>query len=288
MQIFAGQFCKLLNLKLPRMIKIWTVCVSSRTKEFYIQQHLESFSLSAIWGEAMVKNPYSIWKSYRSKWSFWWERWCWLPWAMNTWTWCICLFSNPAIKSVPMQQNVKFHAYPLSGNGHIHRHTCLRIIRQSFTVVLLNSKIFASDSESSGNLLNVALLEPQGAYEPLWKPVSIPMWRWLASPKSINGSLGGSLRIWLWSQQNSPSHEFEKETLLQVLPTIENTTSSCPAPGGFEGYHLYITLHRNLLILQSFDSLQGWIRISITMTGQFWHKKKTTRGVQLGRWLWWR
>ena len=195
MQIFAGQFCKLLNLKLPRMIKIWTVCGSSRTKEFYIQQHLESFSLSAIWDEEIVKNPYSIWKSYKSKWSFWWERWCWLPWAMNTWTWCICLFSNPAIKSVPMQQNVKFHAYPLSGHGHIHRHTCLRIIRQSFTVVLLSSKIFASDSESSGNLLNVALLEPLGAYEPLWKPVSIPMWRCLASPKSINGSLGGSLRI---------------------------------------------------------------------------------------------
>lgn len=46
-------------------------------------------------------------------------------------------------------------------NGHIQRQTCLRIIRQSFTVVLLNSMIFASDSESSGNFLNVALLSSQ-------------------------------------------------------------------------------------------------------------------------------
>lgn len=34
---------------------------------------------------------------------------------MNTWAWCTCLFSNPAIKSVPMQQNVQAYAYPFSG-----------------------------------------------------------------------------------------------------------------------------------------------------------------------------
>ena len=75
------------------------------------------------------------------------------------------------------------------------------------------------------------------------------------------------------SQTSSKPRVF-KETSLQVLPAIENAAaSSFPKPGGFEGYHLYITFHSNRLILQSFDPLQGWIRISITMTGQFRHKK---------------
>ena len=109
-------------------------------------------------------------------------------------------------------------------NGHIHRQTCLRIIRQSFTVVLLNSMIFASDSESSGNFLNVALLSSQYQSQILGRNLRAPclsIYHILTSlvfMKTCGAAWPrrrASMAHWaapcgsvLWSQQNSPSHEF--------------------------------------------------------------------------------
>ncbi len=230
----------------------------SRTKDFYIQQRLESrvtmrFFTPVPWilltfcDLRRGNGEKSISEGHKSKWSFW-ERRFWLPRAMNTWTWCTCLFLNPAIKSVPMQQDVESlclsvhgkwsHSQPNVPPDHspvLHSSTpqlkdirCR--LRKLWQFVEHSSSLFSisldfSQVGTSGPLYHILVLktvsipypqtklsEFQRKPQQFWQLCFGDMWRCLASPKSINGSLGGSLKNCLYE-----TREQRYPRLLQIF-----------------------------------------------------------------------
>lgn len=169
-------------------------------------------------------------------------------------------------------------------NGHIHRQTCLRIIRQSFTVVLLNSMIFASDSESSGNFLNVALLSSQYQSQilgrnlrapclsiyhiltsshpwSLWKPVALPglaeEHQWLTGRLPADLFCGANRILQATSSKKKHCSKFYQplKTLQAAVPRLADLKDiTCISPS----IAIFWSFNPSIPFRDGFGSLSPW------------------------------